>query len=99
MIWNLIRYTVLLLIDNEIDQDIGNDVIESNAQILYGLIHQRFITTRSGLQVYKERLLEAEFGVCPRVGCHSSLLAPCGLSNLPGNNINIRSWYSKTVLL
>lgn len=66
------------------DNDIGNDVIESNAQILYALIHQRFITTRSGLSVYKERLLEGEFGSCPRVGCHGSFLIPCGQSNLPG---------------
>lgn len=60
-------------------------MIESNAQILYGLIHQRFVSTRQGLAVYKERLLEGEFGACPRVGCHGSFMIPCGLSNLPGS--------------
>ncbi|KAJ2993869.1 casein kinase 2 regulatory subunit [Globomyces sp. JEL0801] len=58
--------------------------IEEAAQTLYNLIHQRFVLTRPGLSVFKERYEEGEFGVCPRTGCGGALVVPCGLSDIPG---------------
>ncbi|KAJ3315105.1 casein kinase 2 regulatory subunit [Boothiomyces sp. JEL0838] len=59
-------------------------MIESSAQTLYSLLHQRFIITKAGLHCYKERLEEVEFGVCPRIGCGGCPVLPCGMSDLPG---------------
>lgn len=59
-------------------------IIESSAELLYGLIHQRFITSRQGLQVMYEKYLANHFGFCPRVNCASSRVLPCGYSDTPG---------------
>lgn len=59
-------------------------VIESSAELLYGLIHQRFITSRQGIQVMYEKYLANHFGFCPRVNCNSARVLPCGYSDTPG---------------
>lgn len=59
-------------------------MIETSAELLYGLIHQRFITSRQGIQVMFEKYLSNQFGFCPRVNCASSRVLPCGYSDTPG---------------
>ncbi|KAL8287357.1 hypothetical protein RQP46_003809 [Phenoliferia psychrophenolica] len=59
-------------------------IVESSAELLYGLIHQRFIITRQGLQSMYQKYDQAHFGTCPRVYCTSGKLVPCGRSDLPG---------------
>ncbi|KAL9931445.1 hypothetical protein V8E36_009731 [Tilletia maclaganii] len=59
-------------------------IIESSAELLYGLIHQRFINTRRGLQQMLEKYEGCHFGTCPRVYCHLQPVLPCGRSDLPG---------------
>lgn len=59
-------------------------MIETSAELLYGLIHQRFITSRQGIQVMYEKYLSNHFGFCPRVNCTSSRVLPCGYSDTPG---------------
>lgn len=59
-------------------------IVESSAELLYGLIHQRYITTRQGMQQMVEKFEEGHFGVCPRVYCNSQFVLPCGRSDLPG---------------
>ncbi|UZJ57285.1 hypothetical protein CBS101457_006605 [Exobasidium rhododendri] len=59
-------------------------IVESSAELLYGLIHQRFILTRQGLQQMVEKYERGHFGFCPRVFCHSHPVLPCGRSDLPG---------------
>lgn len=59
-------------------------IIESSAELLYGLIHARFITSRQGLQVMYEKYLANHFGFCPRVSCASARVLPCGYSDTPG---------------
>ncbi|KAJ3377717.1 casein kinase 2 regulatory subunit [Entophlyctis sp. JEL0112] len=56
---------------------------ESSAEMLYGLIHQRFLLTKGGLGVMAERLVENDFGVCPRAGCGGAPVLPCGRSDQP----------------
>lgn len=59
-------------------------VIESSAEMLYGLIHQRFITSRSGIQQMAEKYELGHFGHCPRVYCNGAKVLPVGCSDIPG---------------
>ncbi|GAA5971994.1 hypothetical protein JCM11641_002446 [Rhodosporidiobolus odoratus] len=59
-------------------------IVESSAELLYGLIHQRFVATRGGLQLMYAKYDATHFGTCPRVYCTGTKLAPCGRSDLPG---------------
>ncbi|KAH9815941.1 casein kinase II regulatory subunit-domain-containing protein [Melampsora americana] len=59
-------------------------IVESSAELLYGLIHQRYIITRQGLAQMNAKYENAHFGYCPRVFCHTSKVVPCGRSDLPG---------------
>ncbi|KAF2486790.1 casein kinase II regulatory subunit-domain-containing protein [Neohortaea acidophila] len=59
-------------------------VIESSAEMLYGLIHQRFITSRQGIQQMAEKYDLGHFGQCPRVYCHGAKVLPVGCSDIPG---------------
>lgn len=59
-------------------------VIESSAELLYGLIHQRYITSRPGIQQMLEKYELQHFGVCPRVNCTGCKVLPVGRSDTPG---------------
>ncbi|KAL5038123.1 casein kinase 2 regulatory subunit [Batrachochytrium dendrobatidis] len=59
-------------------------MVESSAQILYGLIHARFLLTKPALVNMAERFRMKDFGRCPRVGCGKCGVVPCGLSDIPG---------------
>lgn len=59
-------------------------VIESSAEMLYGLIHQRFITSRPGISQMAEKYELGHFGHCPRVYCDGAKVLPVGCSDIPG---------------
>ncbi|KAK5018827.1 casein kinase 2 regulatory subunit [Cryomyces antarcticus] len=59
-------------------------VIESSAELLYGLIHQRYITSRPGIQQMAEKYELCNFGLCPRVFCNGCRVLPVGCSDTPG---------------
>lgn len=61
-------------------------VIESSAEMLYGLIHQRFICSRAGIQQMSEKYELGHFGVCPRSNCEQARTLPVGLSDIPGED-------------
>ncbi|KAH8666457.1 casein kinase II, beta subunit [Xylariales sp. PMI_506] len=60
--------------------------IESSAEMLYGLIHQRFICSRVGIQQMSEKFELGHFGVCPRSNCEQARTLPVGLSDIPGDD-------------
>lgn len=60
------------------------NVIESSAELLYGLIHQRYITSRPGIGQMHEKYEQGHFGTCPRVFCHGCKVLPVGCSDTPG---------------
>ncbi|KAI9782400.1 MAG: casein kinase 2 regulatory subunit [Peltula sp. TS41687] len=66
----------------------GSDlsVIESSAEMLYGLIHQRYITSRPGIQQMAEKYELQHFGVCPRVFCNGCRVLPVGSTDTPGQD-------------
>jgi casein kinase II subunit beta len=59
------------------------DAAESSAEILYGLIHSRFIMTGTGLSKMAMKYKRLEFGRCPRVLCQGQPLVPAGESDIP----------------
>ena len=59
-------------------------IIESSAELLYGLIHQRYITSRPGIQQMAEKYDAQHFGHCPRVFCNSTKVLPVGCHDTPG---------------
>ncbi|CAG8950742.1 hypothetical protein HYALB_00001093 [Hymenoscyphus albidus] len=61
-------------------------IIESSAEMLYGLIHQRFICSRAGIQQMSEKYELGHFGVCPRTFCEGVRTLPVGLSDVPGDD-------------
>lgn len=65
---------------------IANDlsVIESSAELLYGLIHQRYITSRPGIQQMADKYEAQHFGFCPRVFCNQARVLPVGCNDIPG---------------
>lgn len=61
-------------------------VIENAAELLYGLIHQRYICSRAGIIQMSEKYELSHFGNCPRTNCDHARTLPVGLSDIPGQD-------------
>jgi casein kinase II subunit beta len=60
-----------MILDNEPPPDVllsdqQQEVLEGAAEMLYGLIHARFIVTQRGLAAMVEKFKNGDFGRCPR---------------------------------
>ncbi|BFZ65488.1 casein kinase 2 regulatory subunit [Saitoella coloradoensis] len=71
-----------MILDIEPDEADSNlpdiSMVEASAELLYGLIHQRYIIGRHGLQQMSEKFEEGAFGLCPRHLCNGQPVVPCG---------------------
>jgi casein kinase II subunit beta len=76
-------YALDLILDVESSHDEQDELVESAADMLYGLIHVRYILTTKGLAAMLEKFKNAEFGRCPRVYCSGQPCLPVGLSDIP----------------
>ncbi|TNV76498.1 hypothetical protein FGO68_gene1796 [Halteria grandinella] len=85
----------LQIILNE-ELDVGSDFEElekinldkklqskKDAEILYKLIHQRFITSPNGFKAMHSKFIKGDFGYCPRVLCEMQPVLPMGDSGDP----------------
>jgi casein kinase II subunit beta len=66
------------------------EIVETASEVLYGLIHSRYILTSKGMQAMHDKFTTAHFGRCPRVYCQGQPVLPVGLSDIPRNySVNV----------
>ncbi|KAK8877959.1 hypothetical protein M9Y10_004722 [Tritrichomonas musculus] len=66
--------------------EVDIETIEKEAEVLYGLIHARYLLTRQGMQLMFEKYQRNEFQICPRVYCKGIVCLPYGISEEPGEH-------------
>jgi len=81
------EFALDLICDIDNDEEFSDEhleMIEHDAEILYGLIHARYILTNRGLYAMMDKYRHHDFGSCPRVLCNQQSMLPVGLLEAKG---------------
>ncbi|KAI9258078.1 putative casein kinase II subunit beta-2 [Phascolomyces articulosus] len=85
----LYKEALELILDMEREEDEMSStipdvsIVQPHAELLYGLIHQRYINTRIGLNQMLDKYRAGDFGSCPRYYCEKMYLLPVGQHDQP----------------
>lgn len=82
-------FNQLLEMDSDEDSSTSFDSdseeeIEKCTEVIFGLIHARYIFTAEGVREMAKKYDEGVFGACPRVLCGGQHLLPVGVTDHPG---------------
>jgi len=76
------HFSCFWIFSGDIDSEEQNEMVESAAELLYGLIHLRYIFTSKGLNAMLEKYRRVDFGRCPRVCCGRKLCIHASQSDI-----------------
>jgi len=66
---------------SEVLSDEQQEMVENDAENLFGLVHARYILTSRGLHAMLEKYRQCHFGRCPRLLCRGQATLPVGISD------------------
>ncbi len=72
-----------VILDKDTANDEEDEELSASTELLYGLIHARYIITAHGLETMALKYRNGEFGECPRHLCGGQVVLPMGLSTEP----------------
>jgi len=82
------RFALDVILDSDTEEvpDHMKPTVQNATEMLYGLIHARYILTNKGIDQMINKYQQGDFGVCPRYLCKEQHLLPIGLSDMPEQN-------------